>query len=114
MLNESQANWAVSLIGLFSTIGRVGIGPVCDWARPRRYLLALYVAINMISAASMALLPLAHNASVLYLVCGLFGFTNGASVTVEPVIIEYYVEPKDLAKVRPDAHIALCLPVVVS
>ncbi len=89
----------MSIVGLASTTGRVTIGYVCDWAKPRGYLLHAYVAVVLVNALSVGLLPLAGGMGGMAALSVFFGYTAGACVTLMPVLIEYFVEPKDVAKV---------------
>eukprot|EP00042_Codosiga_hollandica_P029247 m.159854 g.159854 ORF g.159854 m.159854 type:complete len:273 (-) comp53024_c0_seq12:143-961(-) len=108
-------------MGIFSTLGRVTIGcfafhytmalgdfvflswrrlvgPLCDWARPRNYMLGLYVIVTLLNALSVSILPVTENMEGLAFACAVFGYTNGASITLIPILIESFVEPKDIAK----------------
>ena len=98
-LSSSTANWTVSIIGLCSTLGRVTIGPIYTWANKRGYNVAVYVVVILVNAGATALLPTATNMAGLSILCVFFGYTSGASVTLMPVLIELFVEPKDVAKV---------------
>eukprot|EP00042_Codosiga_hollandica_P019611 m.61003 g.61003 ORF g.61003 m.61003 type:complete len:562 (+) comp49419_c0_seq1:137-1822(+) len=97
-VSSSTANWTVSIMGLLSTCGRISIGPICDWAKPRGHMVGLFVTVILVNATSIALLPTATNMGGLSVLCAIFGYTSGASVTLMPVLIEYFVEPKDVAK----------------
>ena len=84
MLGRSQAGVAISVMSVMAVIGRVGLGTIVDRLNQR-----LVTAVSLLSqAVALALMTQATDATTLFILCSLFGFSVGNIITLPSLLIQ--------------------------
>ena len=87
-MNEFQASWLVSAIGIANLAGRLIIGAISDFKSVNRVFIIASCMFG--SGLSMAFMPLCHSAVPLFVCSGVFGFTFGKIVTFSFFKVFFY------------------------
>ena len=83
----AAATWAVSIVGICSTVGRVIIAPICD-ALPNWHM-TIYIIQRILNGAAVFLLPYTNSIGTLYAACAVFGLSAGENF---PISIAYMMQ----------------------
>jgi MFS family permease len=98
-LVEADAEWTLTVLLVFNIVGRIAVGPVCDWAYRHNRTLGLYILTVVMVGLTIAVFPAIRNYNGLALLGAFYGFSYGASAVVVPFLVLYCVDIKDFPRV---------------
>jgi MFS family permease len=82
---------AVAINAVLALIGRVVLGFVIDRLEPRRASALCF----LVQVAAIAVLAGAQSSTVIYVACGIYGFSVGNNITLSPLIVQREYAPGD-------------------
>lgn len=93
-LNSTQIGWVLSMVGIVSTVGRLGMGFVTDKFSP----LYVWMIMMLLKAVCTILIPVTHDI-VSFFIVAFFGGLGHAGGILLPQIIKHYYDAQQVPSV---------------
>eukprot|EP00042_Codosiga_hollandica_P048228 m.535876 g.535876 ORF g.535876 m.535876 type:complete len:623 (+) comp57622_c0_seq6:297-2165(+) len=87
-----------AVIGASSTIGRILITPMANFAKAKNRLVEFYILVVVINGGTVMLFPVAQSYAGLLCIAAAFGSTAGGLITFTPVMVSTFVPQHDMPR----------------